>query len=688
MLVEDFSNTVLVQSAKKIYYVGSGTFQTLTGPSGNDAFTTASTSSVITTAKWNNHVFLSSSDYDPVIKIYNDGGGVKRMRTAGMPALASAPTAAGTAGTLNFLYAFHYSYEYYVGTVKFLDYGAVREISAPNLADPSTNTVTISVIPVISNGATYSYDTASIKVKIYRTLDGGDTFYYIGEVTNGTTSFLDTYSDATIQNAATLYTTGGVLDNDSPPRAKVIHVADGYGWYGNIRTSGGEILTNRLYQSKNSDIDSVPSSAFVDLEDEIIAISSFGLTPIVLCTRFIYRLDGRFDDIGGGAVVHQKIDNRVGCLTPSGVVQVPSGICWAAQDGFYFSDGFKVIKLSDEFNETFKDFVVSAAQQRRIYAAYEDEHDRVYWAVQSGSGSSDDCDKIFVADLRWGVKPDACFTTWSNGEYFSPTALLFRRNKEMIRADKRGYLFKHNEDYLSDPLIDTLKLPGDWDRVHIPWEFKHIHTSFGTTFSRKFTPRVLLTAQNKTNVSIQIKSNVDVNKKIVSLTPIRFRKNLIWGDPILTWDDPVLIWNYDGIIEEQRRMSAGHLRCSYRQMQFANAYVIIVASDDMTTATANSSTKQVVLDDIVTYAWPDYMLGHTIKFDFDNYEKSFVITARGADTLTVLDPNNELEAGSHKWEIWGYPKDEVLNLLSFNVHFSVFGKTQQQFRPETTGENE
>jgi hypothetical protein len=75
----------------------------------------------------------------------------------------------GGAGTGDYLYRFVYKYTYTVGTVTFIDRGAVTEVALTSALAPNTSTVAISAIPVLANGATYNWDTTAIKVEIYRT---------------------------------------------------------------------------------------------------------------------------------------------------------------------------------------------------------------------------------------------------------------------------------------------------------------------------------------------------------------------------------------------------------------------------------------------------------------------------------------------------------------------------------------
>src|SRR3990167_1335346 len=230
---------LLVQSEENIYYRNTSAYTTLVGPvTSNAVFSSGATTNYISSAEWNRHLIVASDAFVKPQKIYKDGSDVLQVRTAGLPALASAPTVtAGGAGARTYIYAFLYFYTYTIGSQVFEDFGPVTQVTVTSSLEPSATNNPVTSIPVLANGATDNYDTTVIKVHIYRTLNGGTTLYKIGEVTNGTTVFTDDVSDATADNGTLIYTTGGVLDNDPPPLCKDVHTVNGYTYYAHIKVS-------------------------------------------------------------------------------------------------------------------------------------------------------------------------------------------------------------------------------------------------------------------------------------------------------------------------------------------------------------------------------------------------------------------------------------------------------------------
>lgn len=686
----DNSDKLFVQSSKKLYYRDPSAYATLTGPSGNDLFSVGSTASIVSYAEWNRHLFLTSDAYPRPMKIYKDNGGVYRLRSSGLPALATSPTVtAGAAGVKTFLYAFHYSYTYTVGAdaLVFKDSGAITIVELLLSGDPFVNPNAITVIPAIANGLTENFDTANIKVEIFRTQDGGDVFYKVGEVTNGTAVFNDNVSDTALANNVLIYNSDGSVDNDAPPEAKFIHIVNNIALYGYL-SEGGQKKPFTIRQSIPGDPDSVPVDFNAEAEDEIMGISSVKSVPIVLCKRKIYRVEGLYDQYGRGGMQLIALSDTAGCVSNQSCVSAEDGLFWAGNDGFYYTDGYNVKKVSDDNNTNYRTMLSAMADKKHIMGKFDEKNRRILWAVQSDSASLDN-DSIWVLDLRWGVKDDSTFTTWNKvalSTSFAPTAIVFFNNN-LYRADKRGFVFVHSENTYNDPKIDVAASPTAWALEPIIWTFKSIAFNGGSNFNRKIATRIMLAGKNVTNVSIQINAINDDGKIRRALKEIRWRKNFVWGDPEFVWDNPVCVWNAEGLIEQWRRFPARGLRWSYLQIEVTNAYTVITGSDTIGTATFGAVANTALLDDAVNADWPLESVGYDIYTEADSYQRGFPVTARAADTLTVLDPQNALPDGSLKWELRGIPKNEVFNLLGFTLHWAQLSPTQSTYETGDSGGN-
>jgi len=685
-----YLTTPLVQSGKNFYHVTSS-WQTLVGPSSNPVLNVGDTTAYISSTFWNGHLFVVNDAYATPQKIFADGAGALQVRDAGLPALATAPTVtAGIAGAGSYIYAFHYSYTYTVGSVTFEDSGSVKYVSLASSGTPTAAAIVITAIPALVNSTSHNWATSTIKVKIYRTTDAGSVFFYVGQVTNGTTTFNDSVSDATAQaNNITLYTTDGSLDCELPPPCKYMHVVNGVNWMGAFFENSQE-LKNSFQPSFPNNPDGTSTSFRDQTDQEITGISSVEDTPLIFTKNPIYRIDGRYERDGSGGFTKQIISSFAGCISNNSIVKTEKGTFWAGNDGFYWTDGFNVMNIATEFTQRYKAFAVNTPE--KIYGAYDSKKDLVYWAV-SETGTENDT--IYVAHLKFGIKPDTCFTTWSGDVIedsrettwaadtnFAPTCLIFFNN-ELVRGDTRGYILKHSDLYYYDILIDIATTPDEWVKKPIRYFYASTATDFGTTMVRKWVTRMLVTASNETKLSLGIISINDAGRKTLPLKPIIFKDSVSWGEEDLTWGDGSITWGADGVIEQMRRFPATGIRCSRKQIVFTNAYVEIENSTASGPVASSFAAKTVTLSS-ANAEWPINVVGTYISLSGDNYTREFEVLERTSDTvLTVDDPLSFLPTGSYGWKLRGYPVGQILNLLSYLVEFALIGKTQTPYRPQS-----
>lgn len=685
----DRDNKLLVHSGARIFFRDPTAYSTLTGPTGNQVWTAATLSNHMSHSPWKKHEFLANDSLERPRKLYKDSGGTFRVRTAGLPALASTPVVTPGAGARTYLYAFHYSYEYTAGDETFQDAGPTILREVENADEPSTTTSVISAIPVLANSTTENWDTTVIKVEIFRTIDGGTTLFKIGDVTNGTTTFNDTFSDAIIGDNETIYTNDDSLDYDPPPLAKYVHVVGGVGYYAFLK-EGTDILEYDIQQSIPASPDKCPADLRDTLDDQIKGISSVQSIPIALCRDHIYRIEGLFDAQGRGGMTHVRIHDTAGCVSHNSIVQAEELTYWAGNDGFYATDGYVVLHISDHFNDRYAKFLATCTDPENIVGAYDEKNGRIKWTFQNDEGLTDN-NMLFCIDLRNSVqgkqvKRNSSFRTWSGGTSFRPTAITYF-NDELVRGDTRGYVMIHSETDKDDKMIDVAKLPALWVNTPVAYTFKHVATDFGSNLVRKWVSNILITARNVTNVSIGLFAINDDNGRERVISPIRYRRNLVWGDPEFVWGDNQFVWNAAGLIKETRRMPRKGLRCHYMQVKITNAFTIITRSDNLGTATYNPALKTLLLDNAAVADWPLDSEGYFVSFEQDDYTALYEVTIRTDDTLTLLDPASTGPNSSTKWQLHGVRKGEVLNLLDFTLSYGLLTDSHTSFEVGDAGKN-
>ncbi len=676
-----YEDELFVQSERNIYRIN-GAWEAIANP--NPALTIGLDTNYIAHSFWNNHILVTSDAFSKPVKIFKDGSSYK-VRPMGLPKITGV-TGSGTAGANTYLYALHYYVEYSVQGVLFADEGPVFTLEVASVNAPDVNTITLSNIPVISNGAIDNYDTANIKVKIFRTENNGTTYFYVGEITNGTTSYGDTTADSIIVDNLIVYTTGGVLSNDPPPLAAIVGVVNNKAYFCDIY-EGSERLKNRIRESLLDNPDAEPEGNFVDVKDPIVGFTGYNGNPIVFSKTRIYRLEGTYDELGGGGINYVEFSETIGAVNHESIVQTKDGIFFCGNDGFYFTDGYTVKKISEKMNKTYAELVSTDTQKRAIIGRYDRTNNRVMWACRRGTTSISENDIIFCLDLRFGVRPNSSFTTWVGETSFNPSAICFF-NGDLIRGDSRGYLFKHLDTLYTDPKVNVTISPSSWTTETIYYDFKSAAVNFGLSQIRKWVPKILLSTRNEGHVSIEIGGQNDDSKIWKYLKEIRDYSACVWGDPVPTWGDATSVWNAAPVSEEERRFPSTSLRTNYKQVRIRNAWTNIVNSDARGLATNNTTAKTVTISGASAYFYED-LVDYKVSFADDGYIEEWLITEKLSSTsFKISDPNNTMPSGaSKKWIIRGYAKGDTLHLVGFTLYFSPLSKTYGIYRKTEAGNN-
>lgn len=516
----------------------------------------------------------------------------------------------------------------------------------------------ITNLPVILNGATENYDVSNIKLEIYRSVDAGSVLFLAGTVTNGEAGFVDSFLDIEIISNQTIYTNGGVLDNDPPPTAKFFHIVDDFqGYMGAPTVTNADgtvnVLPNRIQQAVSGDMDSWPGGSYVDLPGAVTGLTSARNIPITFSANATFRIEGVFDLLGRGQMRAVPISTTIGCVAGSSPVQVDNGVLFWADDGVYFTDGYRVTKLSNEWNTTYRGMTSTSQRRLNVTGTLDSKLNRVFWGV-TDSGSENN--KWIALELNYGMDPQhgACFLTGSGGANFAPTSLCYF-NGELIRGDSRGYVFKHNTSLLADPKVDIAVDPTLWTTAPITWTYRSTASDFGSNERTKWTTRIFTRFGAATAASVQITGITDLGKNTGNCTPIRYRGT-------------------SQIIDEKRHFPRGNLRCNYKQIEMTNASVVILNSDDLGEATVDHAAKTVTL---LAGSFTGDQVDQVITFENDDYTQEFTISTQSGGALLVVDAGGLLPVnGNYAWEIKGPPKDERVTILEYGTQFSLFGPNE------------
>lgn len=212
----------------------------------------------------------------------------------------------------------------------------------------STSSVVLNV-PTLQ--LTYATD-IPIKIVIYRWSNTQQVYHQITSIVTpllndpsvDSVSFTDTLADAAIQGNNILYTTGGVLENISPPASNILALFDtrlflvssedpNLLWYSkpvieNTPVEMSDLLTLYVAPTASAQGSTGPITALAALDDKLIIFKN----------NAIYYLNGVGPDITGSNSQYSQpvfITSTVGCNDPNSIVFMPNGLMFESDKGIW-----------------------------------------------------------------------------------------------------------------------------------------------------------------------------------------------------------------------------------------------------------------------------------------------------------------------------------------------------------------
>lgn len=624
----------------------------------------------------------------------------------------------------NYSYAFVYSYKYTVqsGGIQYLiksnpvysisiaaptslPVGATIATTNANFYPSVSNTVTrgiaISVLPSLVNTSETNYDVANVSLEIYRTTSGATTYYLNNSVASGSiTNYTDTANDA-VQigtfgpqiTQAPLYTNGGVVGSDAPPKSKFVHLLNGTAYYAGVYDSG-QFFPQRIRQAVALAPEWSPANFTDDLDDEITGLTSAKDNLIAGCKNSIYRVSGGFTQSGQGLFTHERISDSIGMLNAKSIVKTEIGVFFAGNDGFYYTDGYQIIKISLEFDKVYQTFVQSDGQRRAIYGGYDKTTRRVWWSLRTSPNETDNS-TFYIFYLNYGVKPSGVFTTASNYPYVRPSSFVFQQGV-LYYGHELGFVLFMDQGQKQDYVPSTSVAPANWLRVGIPYNYTSCAIDTGTAFKRKWFTKFHFIGGNQGNAAINIAVIRDMNsdgRGITNMKAVNYTDNVVWGTPTCVWGDATQIWNNTGKMDLWRRFPTTSLRGDYVQIQITPAKVAVYSSSIGypfgATVVVNSGTKTATLQTPAGYSslvfFPD-VVTYSIAFQNDGYIQEYPIASLDATSkiITYSDTANLSASGTVGWVIRGIKKEQRFELSSYIIHYMLLGDKVQRYPGNTS----
>lgn len=533
--------------------------------------------------------------------------------------------------------------------------------------------------------------TASVTVTFYalciyvhRTVANGEALYFLAAVPNGTTSYVDSTTDAVIQDRALIYTDGGLVDYNPPPLgSRYVCEVNGFFWYATER-----MITHSIQNSPGA----CPDEYYFVTSQKVKGLSNTNTFPILFCDRSVYRVDGVYDELGEGGFDLREISQTAGCVSNRSIVKIPEGIVWAGNGGFYYTNGEQVKRISYQLPVRYETW-----QNASMVGTYDSINNMVRWTISSSANNQTaPNDAIAVLHLAFGITDSTCVTTLSFGTNIYPTTLHHTVSDDatetlrskMLMADARGYILYEDELSYTDPVIDNNVDPDDFTKRVIMYRLESIGLDLGSDSIRKYCTHVTAEFRNDTDIALQFFSRRDDGGPWASLSEMRADGAILWGISEYPWnganDNQNHDWNSQPVVEGMRHFPVGTLRSTRRQVAITNAKTWITKSDDIGTVTTDTANKLITLNTAGSF-WPGDCEDYEVTFANDSYTFGFIVRQRISDTVVkVYDPYGTLPSGNDlEWQMRGYRKFERLSLLSYTIWFDPEGATQAPSRGTT-----
>lgn len=449
--------------------------------------------------------------------------------------------------------------------------------------------------------------------------------------------------------------------NDPCPPCYFSAIADSYGWYvAPIDMASGQHRAARFAQSKPGDVDAVPSGNYGTVPAvTTTAVGVVGQYPVVFTRNSCHRIEGRIDAFGNGvlrAILISKVEGAVS----QDITCTQTGIFFPSENGFCWTDGFRVINLSKKhLKATYK----ALLNKDKMVSCFDAEAARVYFGLESAALSptvSGNNNAAFVLDMAQTENmEEGVFTTASAAANLQPTAMHYDSvNGRIAIGDKRGYIFKFDATLTADPIVNTAAAYSTWNYAAVVWDYIMPAFAFGSTAISKWMGSVKVVCDNLTgNLSIGFSVFKDKRTTAVPMKSARDRS----------------ITN--GVHKIERAYPKTALSCIYSGLRMTKDYCVILKSDDYALATTSGAGNTAAL---VSGSWANdgsyNLVGHFLWLA--PYSAGYEISAQSGGTLTVLDPGNTFPTNlaGVKWVVMGYPKNESVRFESVSIDAQLMGE--------------
>lgn len=249
---------------------------------------------------------------------------------------------------------------------------------------------------------------------------------------------------STLDVRAPLYTTGDVLENQCPPTFKDTCVAKGRFW---------GLTDDRVFYSKPLEHGIAPEFNYAltlkipGNAGRTTAIAGMDDKVIVFTERGVFTVYGDGPNAlgsGGSFAELLPIPGNIGCLTHGSVVEIPKGLAFLSDQGFYLLDrGLNLAFIGEGVESTVSQFLTSTSFPVKAFSCVHDIQGRhVRWVMPSGP------------NLVWYYDTNQ----WGTFTRFAETQLIYFAGvtQALVVNGVNAYVYKENNTDAQYALINFL----------------------------------------------------------------------------------------------------------------------------------------------------------------------------------------------------------------------------------------
>lgn len=244
---------------------------------------------------------------------------------------------------------------YYVATYEWTDNQGNAIRSAPSLPVTVTNTGSTSSNIIDVPSLRLTEKTANpVKIVIYRWSTANQVYYQVTSITSpllnpniltiDSVSFIDTQADSAIVGNNILYTTGGVIENISPPATDIMTLFDNRLWLVDSEDRNLLWFSKQVIEAtpvEMSDLSTIyvaPTIAAQGSTGPITALSAMDDKLIIFKKDAIYYINGTGPDNTDSDNQYSQpifVTSNVGCADPRSIVLTPQGLQFQSDKGIW-----------------------------------------------------------------------------------------------------------------------------------------------------------------------------------------------------------------------------------------------------------------------------------------------------------------------------------------------------------------